>query len=67
MPSLFGRRNGTGGKGIYGTEFPDENFALKHTGSLRSGWDVNSIVLNVWVLELRAYFALKMWINSGIA
>nr|DAZ85954.1 TPA_inf: venom-related protein PPI [Conus ebraeus] len=28
----FTRHNGTGGKGIYGEKFADENFQLKHTG-----------------------------------
>jgi peptidyl-prolyl isomerase F (cyclophilin D) len=28
----FTRRNGTGGRSIYGDRFPDENFQLKHTG-----------------------------------
>eukprot|EP00428_Durinskia_dybowskii_P060575 CAMPEP_0170379262 /NCGR_PEP_ID=MMETSP0117_2-20130122/13248_1 /TAXON_ID=400756 /ORGANISM="Durinskia baltica, Strain CSIRO CS-38" /LENGTH=149 /DNA_ID=CAMNT_0010634687 /DNA_START=82 /DNA_END=531 /DNA_ORIENTATION=- len=27
----FTRGNGTGGESIYGSKFPDENFALKHT------------------------------------
>jgi peptidylprolyl isomerase len=28
----FTRGNGTGGESIYGTKFPDESFALRHTG-----------------------------------